>query len=135
MDTANNIYEDAIMDCCKKHEILKEFKKLMNRSISEGIIVNGCYKIVSIDADGSSEAPKVLRFYAAETENFPGVEFKNDLPLGIMEVDEKTKEENFLSAELVFTFHEDTELWTGFIHLWSLADDGFNKIEKVTSVS
>ena len=138
MDTntkGTNIYEDAIMDCCTKHEILKEFKQLMNRYIDEqDVIVNGKYRIVGLGADASEARPKYLRFYASETENFSGVEFKNDIPIGILEKDEKTGAENFLCAEIVFTFHEDTSLWTGIIHLYSLADDDFNKIERIVSV-
>ena len=130
-----NIYEDAIMDCCTKHEVLKEFKQLMNRYIDEhNVIVNGKYRIVGLGADTSKARPKYLRFYASETENFPGIEFKNDIPIGILEKDEKTGVENFLCAEIVFTFHEDTSMWTGIIHLYSLANDDFNKIEKIVSV-
>lgn len=133
MEATNDIYEDAIMDCCPKHEILKEFKQLMNRYLcNEDVIVNSKYKLVSLAED---DWHSYLRFYANETENFPGIEFKNDIPLGIVEKEEKTGAPNFLFAEIAFTFHEDTSLWTGVIHLWSGIDDTFNKIEKIVSVS
>ena len=127
-------YEDAIMDCCKKHDVLKEFRLILNKPVNT-IMINGAYRLLSVNANSSdTEKNRILRFYANETENFPGVEFINDSPLEIVEVDEKTNDKNFLYAEIIFTFHEDTEQWTGFIHLWNLNGD-FNKLERITEVS
>lgn len=127
-----NIYEDALMDICKKQKLPETFEKLPEANFNR-ILINGTYFVDGIR--GSAE--KTLHFDVKKTENFPGDELISPV-LTICEQghckDEAFKIcHNHTYGQIILTHHDDLGQWIGTLHLHD-EEKEINRLERISSV-
>ena len=123
-----NIYEDALMNICKKQKLPEIFEKLIDAKFNS-ISINSTYVVVGVL--GSTE--KMLRFDLRKTENFPGGELVSEVLLLTEPCIQDISLENPLYGEIYLTFHEDIQKWTGTLHVFDELN-GINRITQIFSV-
>ena len=127
-----NIYEDALMDICKKQKLPEMLKKLPEANFNK-IQVNKTYFIMGIK--GSAE--KTLHFDARKTDNFPGDELVSPIltisEQGYCKYDTFKICHNHTYGQIILTHHDDLNKWSGSIHLHD-EDKGINRLERISSV-
>lgn len=127
-----NIYEDALMDICKKQKLPKMLEKLPEAKFNK-IQVNSKYFVCGIK--GSVE--KTLHFDVKKAENFPG----DELVSQVLTIDEQgfCKYETFevphnlTYGQIVLTHHDDLNRWIGTLHLYD-EEKEINRLERISSV-
>ena len=123
-----NIYEDALMDICKKQKLPEMYEKLLDAKFNK-IGVNSKYTIYGIA--GSNE--RVLKFNLKKTENFPGDELVSQRLLVSEYSTNGSLEQHFMYGQIVLTHHDDTNAWTGIIHVFD-EDNETNRVESIVLV-
>ena len=123
-----DIYEDALMNICKKQRLPETFEKLINAKFNK-ISINNTYVVVGV----SGSVEKVLRFDLRKMENFPGEELVSEVLLLTEPCNQDISLENPLYGEIYLTFHEDIQKWTGALHVFDELN-GINRIVQIFNV-
>jgi len=127
-EETNSIYEEALMDICKKHKLPEMFEKLPGAKFNK-ILINNTYTVMGID--GGSE--NVLKFDVKKAANFPGDDLVSQR-LVIREWDRENKWiENFTYGTIILTHHDDIGRWTGTLHLLD-EEKEINRVEQISEV-
>lgn len=127
-----NIYEDALMDICKKQKLPEMLEKLPEAKFNK-IQVNGKYFVCGIK--GSAE--KTLHFDAKKAENFPGDELVSQIltisEQGYCKNDMFKICHNHTYGRIILTHHDDLNRWIGTLHLYD-EEKEINRLERISSV-
>lgn len=121
-----NIYEDALMDICKKQKLPEKYEKLINALFNK-VSVNHTYEIVGV----AGRAEKRLVFTYRKTENFPGEELVSDVFNVVEFANEDISLENPLFGKIYLVYHEDLGRWTFSFQVF----DELNGINRIMPLS
>lgn len=123
-----NIYEDALMDICKRQKLPEMYEKLLDVKFNR-ILINSKYIVYGI-----AKSDNELKFDLRKTENFPGEELVSQ-KLCVSEFsDDGSLDQHFMCGEIALTHHDDLSAWTGTIHLFD-KDDSVNRVEKIADIA
>lgn len=124
-----NIYEDAIMDICKKQKqsdtIMVFMNELINGAKFEAFKVNNDFLVVG------TENGRSISFAYNRAANFPGEELVSN-KLIIFEGD-KNDNANYIYGRIIVTYHEDIDQWTVVLHLLD-EEKEINRIERIVKI-